>query len=369
MRILIAGGGSGGHVHPGLAVATALRQQETRVELHWLGSKGGIEEGLVAAAGIPFTPIHAGKLNRFASLQTLRDLARVPVGLLDAVAAVSRLRPDAALTCGGFVAAPAGAAMWLTGRPLLALQQDIEPNLANRLISPFAQKVGVAFAASIGFFPPGKAIVTGNPVRPDLFEATAAQGRRMFGLPETFPVVLVTGGSQGALSLNRLVLARLGRWLERASVIHLCGARSVAMVETAAAALPESLRSRYAWRSFVTYEMGAALAAADVVVCRAGAATLAELAALGKAAILVPLPPPVGRSPQEANAQALANAGAAIALPERTASPDLLLAHVCALLDDPMQRQYLASRLAALGHPSAAEDIARLLMRLACLPT
>jgi UDP-N-acetylglucosamine--N-acetylmuramyl-(pentapeptide) pyrophosphoryl-undecaprenol N-acetylglucosamine transferase len=301
VRLLIAGGGSGGHIFPGLAVAEAVRRQAPAVDIHWLGARGAIEERIVPAAGFPLHTIHAGKLNRFLGKRTLIDLVRVPVGLVEAAAVVRRLHPNAILTCGGFVAVPAGIAGRLGGRPLVALQQDIQPNLANRLLAPFARLVVVAFDQSCGAFPPGRAVALGNPLRAAMRRGDAAAARRQFGLPPDLPLVLVTGGSQGALRLNRLVVGCLPSLLERAAVVHLCGERSEALVQQAAAALPPLLARRYVWRSFVNKEMPDLLAAADVVVSRAGAATLAELAAMGKAAILVPLPPAIGHSPQEGN--------------------------------------------------------------------
>ena len=365
MRLLIAGGGSGGHVFPGLAVVEALRLLAPAVDIHWLGARGEIEGSIVPGAGLPLHTIHAGKLNRFLGKQTLFGLLRVPVGLLEAAAVVRRLRPDAILTCGGFVAVPAGIAGWLGRCPLVALQQDIEPNLANRLISPFARQVVVAFEESRRAFPPGKAVALGNPLRAAIHLGDAEAARRQFSLPPDIPVVLVTGGSQGALSLNRLVIACLPALLERAAVVHLCGVRSEALVRQAAATLPPALAQRYVWRSFVERAMPDLLAAADVVVSRAGAATLAEIAALSKPAILIPLPPAIGKSPQESNAAAFQRCGAAVVLTEKHATPARLLDEVIALLVDWRRRSAIGAAAAALGRPHAAEHVAQLLLQVA----
>lgn len=361
MRLLIAGGGSGGHVFPGLAVAEVLRRLAPTVHVEWLGAREGIETRLVPAH-MRLHTIHAGKLNRFLGKETLRDLMRVPVGLLEASAFVRHFRPDVILTCGGFVAVPAGVAGALAGRPLIALQQDVAPNLANRLIAPVARRVVVAFAASVGAFAPGKALALGNPLRESVMHGDAATGRRLFRVPDGVPLVLVTGGSQGALDLNRMVLAALPRWLQAAAVVHLCGDRSLDLVGQAAAALPADLARRYAWRTFVDSAMPHLLAAADLVVCRAGAGTLAELAALGKASVLVPLPPPMGKSPQEINAAAFARAGAAVVLDQRQATADTVVSTVEALLGDQGRRQRLGAAAAALGRPQAAQDVARLVL-------
>ncbi len=365
MRLLIAGGGSGGHVFPGLAVADALRRLAHDVHIDWLGARGGIEERLVPAAGLPLHVIRAGKLNRFVGRETLPDLLRVPVGMVEAVAVARRLQPDAILTCGGFVAVPAGIAGTLCRCPILALQQDVEPNLANRLITPLARRVVVAFAMSLSRFPPGKAVALGNPVRTGLLERTTGAVGRPFDLPPDLPLVLVTGGSQGALGLNRLVLAALPDLLERAALVHLCGQRSVGLVEAAAVALPPRLARRFVWRAFVDKDMPQLLATADLVVSRAGAATLCELAALGKAALLVPLPPAWGRSPQEINAEAFRRAGAAEVLREANATAGILWERTRALLDNPERRRALSRGAAALGRPHAAEDVARLLLHMA----
>lgn len=365
MRILLAGGGSGGHVFPGLAVAEALRRHSPAVRLDWLGARGAIEERLVPAAGIRLHTIRAGKLNRFVGKETLTNLARVPVGLVEAVALVRRLQPDAVLTCGGFVAVPAGVASRLTGRPLVALQQDVEPNLANRLISPLAGCVVVAFPRSLTRFSPGRAMVLGNPLRASIGQGDATLARQRFGFPADLPLVLVTGGSQGARNLNRLLLGCLPALLGRAAVVHLCGAPSVGLVQAAVAALPGRLAPRYVWREFADEDMPHLLAAADLVVSRAGASTLAELAVLGKAALLVPLPPALGRSPQEINAEAFRRDGAAVVLREAATTPAMLLEHIVTLLNDPARRGRLGAAAAALGRPHAATEVAQLLLELA----
>ena len=317
------------------------------------------------AGGIRLHTIRAGKLNRYVGKETLTNLLRIPVGLVEATALVRRLRPDAILTCGGFVAVPAGVASRFTHRPLLALQQDVEPNLANRLITPFAGQVVVAFALSLPRFPPGKAIALGNPLRAAIYNGSAEFARRRFRLLKDLPVVLVTGGSQGALNLNRLVLGCLPALLEHASVVHLCGQRSVPLVQSAASSLPSRLSARYTWRAFVDDEMPHLLAAADLVVSRAGASTLSEIAALGKAALLVPLPAALGRSPQEINAEAFRRNGAAVVLREETMSSGRLGEQIMALLNASERRQSLGAAAATLGRPHAAESVARLLLEVA----
>jgi UDP-N-acetylglucosamine--N-acetylmuramyl-(pentapeptide) pyrophosphoryl-undecaprenol N-acetylglucosamine transferase len=330
-----------------------------------LGARGSIEERLAPAAGIRLHTIRAGKLNRFVGKETLTNLLRIPIGLVEATALVRRLEPDAILTCGGFVAVPAGVASRVTGRPLLALQQDVEPNLANRLIAPFARQVVVAFELSLPRFPNGRAVALGNPLRAAIYHGDAELARQRFHLPSGLPLVLVTGGSQGALNLNRLVLGCLPAVLEHAAVVHLCGQRSVTLVQNAALSLPTGLSARYVWRAFVDDEMPHLLAAADLVISRAGASTLSEIAALGKAALLVPLPAALGRSPQEINAEAFRRIGAAVVLREDILTSSTLGDQVVALLNDSGQRLRLGAAAASLGRPQAADAVARLLVAIA----
>ncbi len=370
MRILISGGGTGGHIYPALAVASELRERYG-AELLFIGDANGLETRIVPAAGVPFAAISAGKLRRYLSARTFTDLGRIPLGMAQAYQHARRFRPDAAFTSGGYVSVPAGFAARLCGAPLVMHQQDVSPNLANRLLTPIASHITVSFAASLSYFPQGMTTLEGNPVREEVMRAARldpAQARARFGLDAAAPVVLVTGGSQGARRLNQVVAAALPRLLPRCQVLHVSGELTYeatrAQAEQALASQPE-LRSRYALFPYLKTEMPEALAACDVALCRSGAATLAELAIIGRASVLVPLPPGFTGSPQAVNAAMFQQAGAAEMILDRDLTPTTAIELLAPLLGDANRRRQLAVAARKLGRPTAARDLADLVASFA----
>ncbi len=363
MRILVSGGGTGGHIYPALAVARELRKRYD-AELLFLGDINGLETKIVPAVGIPFVGITAGKLRRYLSAGTLTDLGRVPKGVMQAVGHVRRFKPDAAFTSGGYVSVPAGIAARLCGVPLVMHQQDVPPNLANRLLTPLATRISVSFPDSLRYFPKECTTLAGNPVREEVLamaEGNGATYRPQFGLDFALPVLLVTGGSQGARRLNQVTTEALPRILPRCQVLHVSGEYTFEETRAAAerqlAATPE-LRSRYALYAYLTDEMPMALAASDVVLCRSGAATLAELAVVGRPGILVPLPPGFTGSPQQVNANMFVRAGAAEMILDKRLTVDRLLGALLPLLSDVARRNAMGKAARELGLPNAAVQLA-----------
>src|SRR6266702_5947232 len=305
MKILVSGGGTGGHIYPALAVASLLEKQY-KAEVLYLGSDDGLENELAPAAGFPLTVIKAGKLQRYVSWSTVTGMARVPVGITQAVGIIRKFRPDVVFTSGGYVAVPAGLAARLNGVPLLMHQQDVPPNLSNRLIAPLATRISVAFADSLAYFPARKTLQLGNPVRKavlDVRQTSPQQARSTLGFDAALPLLLVTGGSQGARHLNQVACQALPALLAQCQVLHISGRglfdETRALSERELAGMDEAARQRYRLEPYLDAQMPLALQASDLVVCRAGAATLSELAVLAKPGILVPLPPAIGGSPQE----------------------------------------------------------------------
>jgi UDP-N-acetylglucosamine--N-acetylmuramyl-(pentapeptide) pyrophosphoryl-undecaprenol N-acetylglucosamine transferase len=370
MRILISGGGTGGHIYPALAVASELRDRYD-AELLFIGDENGLETRIVPDAGIPFAAISAGKLRRYLSLRTFSDLARIPVGMRQAYQIVKRFRPDAAFTSGGYVSVPAGMAARLNHAPLVMHQQDVPPNLANRLLTPFATQISISFAASQRYFPAEKTTLAGNPVREEVLNVVwrdPMRARQDFGLASSLPVVLVTGGSQGARRINQVIAAALPRLLRRCQVLHVSGELTYeatrAQAAQALAATPE-LRNRYALFPYLKTEMPQALAACDIALCRAGAATLAELAIIGRPSLLVPLPPGFTGSPQAVNAAMFEQAGAAVTIRDRDLTPALALEALWPMLGDANRRIQMSVAARKLGRPTAARDLADMVAGLA----
>ena len=370
MRVLVSGGGTGGHIYPALAVAAQLRQ-EYQAEILYLGSDDGLETELAPAAGFALATVKAGKLRRYVSWKTIMGVVRVPVGMAQAVGIVRRFRPQLVFTTGGYVAVPAGLAARLNSVPLLLHQQDVPPNLSNKLIAPLAMRISVAFADSLAYFPARKTLQVGNPVRQailDVRQTTPQQARRALGCAEQLPLLLVTGGSQGARHLNMVACRALPQLLARCQVLQISGRalfeETRKLAEEVLAGMDEASRRRYRLVPYMDAEMPTALQAADVVVCRAGAATLSELAVLGKASILVPLPPAIGNSPQEANADMFGRKQAAQVIRNADLEPQILVERVIAIITSTTLLQSMAHAALALAKPQATQEIAAIIAQM-----
>jgi UDP-N-acetylglucosamine--N-acetylmuramyl-(pentapeptide) pyrophosphoryl-undecaprenol N-acetylglucosamine transferase len=348
--VLLAGGGSGGSATPVLAVAQALRRLEPAVELLYVGTRDGPEAALAAAQGIPFRGVHAGKLRRYWDAQNLTDPLRVMQGVGESYALARAFRPTAAMAAGGFGAVPPMVAARAFGSRTLIHQQDVEPGLANRLLVPFAREITVSLDSSLAHFPRGRTVVTGNPVRAQILSADPYMAYARLGLEPQVPLVVATGGGTGALGLNRLVAAAAPRLVGHAQVVHLTGrGRGVP---------PETNSPRYRAIEFLVDEMPHLLAAATLVISRAGMGTLTELAALSKPALVIPMP----ESHQWANAQAFARLGAIEVADQTALTPERLSERVLSLLDDEPRREHLARTLSESMPRDAAERIARALL-------
>src|SRR6266700_7077843 len=364
MKILVSGGGTGGHIYPALAVASLLEKQY-KAEVLYLGSDDGLENELAPAAGFPLTVIKAGKLQRYVSWSTVTGMARVPVGITQAVGIIRKFRPDVVFTSGGYVAVPAGLEARLNGVPLMMHQQDVPPNLSNKLIAPLATRISVAFADSLSYFPGGKTLQLGNPVRQqilDMRQVSPEHARHQLGFEAELPLLLVTGGSQGARHLNQVVCEALPRLLPRCQVLQISGKQlfeeTREQSEQAMADLDEEVRKRYRLVPYLNAEMPAALQAATLVLCRSGAATLSELAVLGKPSILVPLAPAIGSSPQEANADMFGRKAAAEVIKDREMEPGKLVERVKAIIGSQARLQSMAEAVLTFAKPDATQEIA-----------
>ena len=371
MKILVSGGGTGGHIYPALAVASLLEKQY-QAEVLYLGSDDGLENELAPAAGFPLAVIKAGKLQRYVSWSTVTGVARVPVGITQAVGIIRKFRPDVVFTSGGYVAVPAGLAARLNGVPLLMHQQDVPPNLSNRLIAPLATRITVAFADSLPYFPARKTLQLGNPVRQeilDMRQVSPQQARRQLELDAELPLLLVTGGSQGARHLNQVVCRTLPDLLPYCQVLHISGKlllqETRELSEQAMSELDAGMRQRYRLVPYLNEEMPVALQAAELVLCRSGAATLSELAVLSKPSILVPLPPAIGSSPQEANAGMFGRSGAAQVIKDTDLKLELLVDRVKSIFTSNTLLQSMAEAVGTFARPDATQDIVAEVMRIA----
>ena len=337
----------------------------------YIGSVAGVERRIMLEMGVPYVPIQTGKLRRYLSPQTPIDLLfRLPLGGVQALRAVRRFRPDVIFSTGGYVCVPTVAAGRLLGVPSLTHEQTALVGLANRVAGRFATRVAVSYPQSARYFPPGKTIVTGNPMRPSILSGDARHAATLLGFDASVPTLYVTGGAQGSHAINMAVLGALPRLLECCQVVHQCGqgpdgsGADLLMHEQAREELPAEQQARYRVQAYVGDELGDIYALASLVVGRAGAGTVNELANLGKPSILVPLPGAAGGE-QEANARALEREGGAITLLESDLTPDSLVEMVCGLITDEERLAGMRAGASRLSTAGAADKIVDELLRLA----
>lgn len=349
--VLFAGGGTAGPVTPLLAVAAEIRRLHPGWRCSWIGTATGPERQLVEAAGIPFEHIPAGKLRRYLSWRTLLAPFEVVCGLVQAWRIIGRQRPSVVVSAGGFVAVPVIWAARLRRVPVHVHQQDLRPTLTNVVTAPFASSFSVAFEKSAADFSRRNPVVTGNPVRPAVLSGSRERAREVFGLADGLPTVLVVGGGTGAAGLNSLVFGSLGVLTAEAQVIHLTGRGKSGGAEE---------NGRYRQYEMLTDDMPHALAAADLVVTRAGLGTLSELAVLGKPTVIVPMP----RSHQEDNAKYFSDQGAAVYLSEPELFSKKFGETVVGLLRDKERLAELSRGIRKLNDPGAAAKVAELVAGL-----
>lgn len=366
MRVLLTGGGTGGHIYPALAVVERLRDDPVYgVEpngMAWVGRERGMERDIVERYELPFLPISAGALRGRSPWAALRSLALLAVGVRQGMHLLRAWRADVVLATGGYVTAPLVIAAWLLRTPVLIYLPDMEPGLAVRVLSRLARRVAVTAEPVTRFFPPGKAVVTGYPVRRALLVVNKGEARRRLGLREGRPVVLILGGSSGAHSINLAVNRDLERLLALAQIVHISGAQDHDILQARRARLPDRLQSEYHLFAYLHEEMADALAAADLVVARAGAAVLGEFPALGLPSVLVPYP--YAGQHQQLNASYLAEHGAAVVIQD-SALPERFADTIAGLLADAPQLGRMAEAARALWTGDAAERLASLLASLA----
>jgi UDP-N-acetylglucosamine--N-acetylmuramyl-(pentapeptide) pyrophosphoryl-undecaprenol N-acetylglucosamine transferase len=376
-------------VYPALAVADALRKLKdkrdtmkhtgTRVEQEptttepdetavlYVGAQGEIEESLVPRAGIRLKTIPGGGLHSVGPVKIVRNLSRLTQGFFQAWDIVGDFRPDVLFLTGGYASVPVALATWLRRRPIVVYLPDVEPGLAIKLLSRFATRVAVNVEASRQYFPGGnakkdsKVIVTGYPLRSELYEVDRPTARAYFGIKPEDKVLLVFGGSRGARTINRALVAILKPVLKLAHVIHISGHLDAEECRAARAALSQKERNRYHLYEYL-HEMGQALAAADLVVARAGAGTLGEFPFFSLPAILVPYP--FAWRYQKVNADYLASRGAAIRLDDQDMQ-EQLWPTIAGLLNDPKRLERMSHHAGALAQPEAANRLATLLKQLA----
>lgn len=357
MKVIIAGGGTGGHLFPGIAVAERLRKEGIR-DILFIGTVNGIEARVIPREGYRIEFIRSSGLVGKSILKTLQGILNIFLSIIDSIKIIRSYRPDAVIGVGGYASFAPVLVSRFFGIPTVILEQNSIPGLANRVLSRLASAVCITYHESFNFFPSRKTILTGNPIRARILEGSREGGMRLFGLSPQKYTVFIFGGSSGARNINRAVmdsLPYLSEMKELLQFLHQTGDSDYEHVR-------EAYR-KYSMTGTVApfiYQMPEAYAVADLIISRAGATTLAEITALGKAAILIPYPHAAQRH-QEFNAKKLHDMGAAIMIPERELTGERLAREIKRLLKDESLRKDLEKNSRAFGRPDATGAVVDLI--------
>jgi UDP-N-acetylglucosamine--N-acetylmuramyl-(pentapeptide) pyrophosphoryl-undecaprenol N-acetylglucosamine transferase len=377
LRIVVTGGGTGGHTLPAIATVAEIRRLISKhyvdvgLQLLYIGSSNGLEARLAKEAGIEFVPIATGKLRRSAnpirllSLRNIRDAANVPIGFFEALKVVGAFHPNVIFSTGGYVSVPPVLAGRLLNIPIVMHEQTVQVGLANRISARISSRIALSYLESENELSANdrkKCFITGGIVRPEVTSGDADAARATFGLPGGLPVVYVTGGAQGSSVINRAVRDALPDLIGSCCIIHQCGkqkgpVQDENLLKSAADLLPNELKIRYAVRSYIGEEIGDVYALADLVVGRSGAGTVSEVCAVGKAALFIPLVP-TGGDEQTRNAQRLEQLGAAVILKQSDLTGQVLTNKVLDLLSNPVNLRAMGDAARAEYRPEAAKTLA-----------
>lgn len=314
-RILLTGGGTAGHVTPNIALIPSLK--ELGYDIQYVGSYEGIEKSLMEDIGIPYHAISSGKLRRYFSLQNFTDPFRVLHGFFQAGRLIRELKPDIVFSKGGFVSVPVVIAAGRNHIPTIIHESDMTPGLANKLCFRSARKICCNFPETVSMLPSDKAVLSGSPIRKELLKGDASAGRSFTGFTDNKPVIMVTGGSLGAASVNTAIRNILPKLLKKYNIIHLTGKGK------ADASLNDT--PGYRQYEYINDELKDLFALSDIVISRAGANAICELLALKKPNILIPLPSGSSRGDQLLNAESFRKQGYSMVLTQDKLTDELLL--------------------------------------------
>lgn len=345
-----------GSVTPLLAVAEELKKRESGAEFLWIGTKNGPEKKMVELSSIKFMSVPAGKLRRYFSGWNFLMPFVLAAGFFKSLWLIFRFKPQMILSAGGFVAVPVIWAGWILRVPSLVHQEDLRPGLANKLTARFAKIITVTFLESLKYFP--RAIVTGNPVRAEIFSGNKDRAAEIFNLEKNLPVILILGGGTGALGLNKIVVAAALRLTEFCQVIHMTGGRVDASLKSEIETIKRET-PYYHSVEFLMEDYSNTLAAADLVISRAGMGTLTELALLGKSTVLIP----ISGSHQEDNAYYFKKQNAVVFWDEKNLTPENFSSAIGELLNNKVELENLGRNIKEIMSADAAQRIADEILR------
>lgn len=366
MRILLTGGFTGGHLFPLVAVARKIREKiGDEAELLYVGTGVKIEKETMLAEGIPAKYILAGKVRRYFSLLNFVDFFKIPVGFLQSLWILLSFMPDVIFSKGGYVSIPVVIAAWIYRIPIITHESDATPGTANKILEKFSNKVAIAYPGAQNYFEASKTALVGNPVREGINQGNKDEARSFFGFTESKPVILVLGGSQGSEIVNEAIIGVLPRLIQHSQIIHQTGESNYEkVIHKAGEQGIKAGREGYYVADFMDFEtMKKAYAVCDMVISRAGANIIAEIAANARPAILIPLDNSA-QDHQRMNAYALAEVGGALVLEESNLGENIFFEKIEKILFDETLKKNMSERISAFYHPNAAEYIANGLIEM-----
>jgi len=361
MRVIIAGGGTGGHLFPGLAIAEEFKRRDEKAEVIFVGTEHGIEARIIPREGYPIKFLRAEGLVGMSLLKKVRAVWKMFFSMLDSYRIIQAVRPDVVIGVGGYASVGPVLMAFFKSIPTMILEQNSVPGLANKVLGRFAGAIGVTYQESISFFPRAKTFLTGNPIRERILKGSKEAAYNIFSLEKDKFTIFIFGGSSGAKSINRAVIDAFNHMpdlKDNVQFLHQTGERDYEYMR-------ESYR-KWGFRGTVApfiYQMAEAYAVADMVISRAGATTLAELTAIGKPAILVPYPYAAGRH-QEFNASKLLEMKAARMIPDHEMRGEILAENIRELYSNKALRLEMEKYSRAVGRPDAAQRIIAIAMSL-----
>ena len=348
MKILLTGGGTGGHLIPLLGVISELKKlNKEKIEFLLISPDSDFNKN-ISDAGILVKKIKAGKLRRYFSLENLTDILKIPVGIIQSLYYIYKFRPDVIFSKGGFASVPPVIAGWLLRVPIVTHESDIVPGLANRIIARFASKIFISFSAAEKYFDKSKIVLTGNPIRSDITKGSIENALKFFKLSSNLPTILIFGGSQGAQKINEMILEILPKLTEKCQIIHQCGDKNYEEIKNKIGKLSLKYPERYRVYPFIKEEMKDAYALAEIVISRAGANSLAEIVALKKPNILIPLSTSASNH-QFRNAEFFAEKNASLVIDETANNSQDLTDAIFKLLSDKNLQSQIKQNLSKIA--------------------
>lgn len=360
MKVIIAGGGTAGHINPGIAIAKKIQKEHPKAEILFVGTHRGLERNLVPKEGFHIEMITVSGFRRKLSMDTFKSVKELFQGLYQANQIIRKFRPDLVIGTGGYVCGPVVFQAAMMNIPTMLHEQNVYPSVTNRILSRFVRKIAISFEECTKYFTSkvkDKLILTGNPIRPQIFETTKKQGLLNLGFVEDKPVILVFGGSQGAEKINEAVIAMIEKIVDSPKVQILFSVgqanydRIMETFKHKKVYLPKEIKVVP-----YIYNMNDALAAADLAIVRAGALTIAELTALGIPSIMIPLPSATNNH-QYHNAKVLEKQGAALLIEQKHLSGQILYDKVMHLVKDRSALEKMGINSKCIGITNADKKI------------